>query len=501
MFRCSRPCTRIVATLVVIGLSAGAAQAELMQVIYTSIAGHPTAAAPGLVGFEFSSIGLSLYGSPDGNRWIFKAFINDVSAANDIIVVGSETSGTTVAKEGDASPIGGRIYGFMDSDCGINDSGQYAFGNRLDAPTTDDEVIFYFDGVNTVAAAREGDPAPGLIDSGGPAGDELFGNSLNSMHVLADGRVAFRADLIQNIATANRSALYIASTPVAQEGTMAGSGETYDSFIALSGDTFSVDPSGTDWIVEADVDPTLTSVEAAVLTGFVQIKDGDTIGSLGAVDNVFAVDIAGNGDWYVRGDNATDDDWAVRNGTLIAATGDPIFPSATENWAPVIHTATGNSYGDYIVIGQTDNVDPNIAEVVVLNGEDVVLRRGELIDLDGDGTANDDAFLGAMQANDAILSGGRFLYVFAEVRDSLNTDLGDGFLRVKLPGSSLPGDLNCDGEVNNADIPAMVLALTDPDGYGTTYPDCELLRVGDVDDDGSFNNADIPAFVALLTGG
>jgi len=61
------------------------------------------------------------------------------------------------------------------------------------------------------------------------------------------------------------------------------------------------------------------------------------------------------------------------------------------------------------------------------------------------------------------------------------------------------GDLNCDGFVNNADIPVLVLALTDPAGYSAAYPDCDLM-LGDVDGDGEFNNADIPAFVALLTG-
>jgi len=63
------------------------------------------------------------------------------------------------------------------------------------------------------------------------------------------------------------------------------------------------------------------------------------------------------------------------------------------------------------------------------------------------------------------------------------------------------GDLDCDGTVNNADIPPFVMALIDPDEYALNYPDCDLSFVGDVDADGSVNNADIPAFVALLTGG
>jgi len=70
-------------------------------------------------------------------------------------------------------------------------------------------------------------------------------------------------------------------------------------------------------------------------------------------------------------------------------------------------------------------------------------------------------------------------------------------------GAYSPGDMDCSGAVNNADIPAFILALTNPTGpggYSETYPGCNLLN-GDVNEDGSFNNADIPAFVDLLTGG
>lgn len=62
------------------------------------------------------------------------------------------------------------------------------------------------------------------------------------------------------------------------------------------------------------------------------------------------------------------------------------------------------------------------------------------------------------------------------------------------------GDLNCDGVVNNFDIDAFVLALTDPAGYEASYPDCDR-SLGDVNGDGLVNNFDIDPFVALLTGG
>jgi len=63
-----------------------------------------------------------------------------------------------------------------------------------------------------------------------------------------------------------------------------------------------------------------------------------------------------------------------------------------------------------------------------------------------------------------------------------------------------PGDMNCDGEVNNFDIDPFVLALTDPEAYAAQFPNCDPMN-GDVNNDGALNNFDIDPFVALLTGG
>jgi len=67
-------------------------------------------------------------------------------------------------------------------------------------------------------------------------------------------------------------------------------------------------------------------------------------------------------------------------------------------------------------------------------------------------------------------------------------------------GEYQAGDLNCDGVVNNADIPAFVMALIEPGEYILAYPNCDLM-LGDVDGNGEFNNADIPYFLELLLEG
>ncbi len=60
-----------------------------------------------------------------------------------------------------------------------------------------------------------------------------------------------------------------------------------------------------------------------------------------------------------------------------------------------------------------------------------------------------------------------------------------------------PGDMNCNGAVDGADVHGFVLALIDPDGYEARYPNCDAIAA-DVDGDGQAGLGDVPAFVALL---
>lgn len=63
------------------------------------------------------------------------------------------------------------------------------------------------------------------------------------------------------------------------------------------------------------------------------------------------------------------------------------------------------------------------------------------------------------------------------------------------------GDASGDGVLNNADIAAFVLALTNAVAYQAMFPNVDPDVVLDMNGDGAFNNGDIAAFVAALTGG
>ena len=66
--------------------------------------------------------------------------------------------------------------------------------------------------------------------------------------------------------------------------------------------------------------------------------------------------------------------------------------------------------------------------------------------------------------------------------------------------AGLPGDMNCDGNVDFFDIDPFVLAVTDPAAYLATHADCDIMNA-DLNDDGEVNFFDIDPFVLLIVGG
>ncbi len=468
---------RCAALCVMLGPPAAAADIEA---IYTNIPFHPTAFVPDGSGEQFRSPlvpFLDLHGSPLGSYWIFKAFSDADSTANEVIILGSGTMGAVVAREGDPSPIAGLAYGFMDSDCGVNESGHYAFGTRLlGGSTADDEVIFTFDGSSLVTAVREGDQALGLFDPNG-AGDELFGNSLRSAHVLEDGTVAFRADLIQNIVTEYQSALYHGSTLLVQEGTSAETLAGSDFYDTL-GLTFSSGAVVGDWVVEADLLLGPDTDEGVSVSGVIELRDGDVPpGLTDPIVIIHAVDMSAGGDWFARGQLSTSEPWAVRNGMVIAAGGQPIVPGSTELVANPILAVQGNGDGDHVVVTATSEG----RQVVVLNGLHVIAGTGDPVTV-----APATAFIESFFGNDVFLSvdlnddlvDDRMLFAFVTLRDAGFQTLGDALIVVSLAGVLCPWDCgDGDGAVGIADFLAVlgtwgqVGAPCDFDGDGVGITD------------------------------
>jgi len=67
-----------------------------------------------------------------------------------------------------------------------------------------------------------------------------------------------------------------------------------------------------------------------------------------------------------------------------------------------------------------------------------------------------------------------------------------------IPPTPCPGDLNCDGVVDAADVGAFVMALIDPTGYPAAFPGCPWLGA-DLNNDGAVDFEDINPFVEVLS--
>jgi hypothetical protein len=306
---------------------------------------------------------------------------------------------------------------------------------------------------------RESDPALGLLDSY-PTGDELFGNSFGSMHVLDDGTIGYQDGTIQNIHSYYRPAIFYNDTSFKQSNVSPIGSSVWDS---IDSNTFWTTPDGMTWIAYGD-DYNATNDHILVVKDVVWLRQGSIIPSTTiTVAAVFHTKLISNGDWYSRGDDPNDNDWAVRNGTLLAATGDSIT-GGSEHWGDVFIGFTGNTNGDWVLAGNTDSGDIQTDCVIVLNGSEVVVREGDPVDLDGNGAFDDDAYIGrglatysAFLSNDIFLSDDLMLYFFAPLRNGAGDDLsadgfsGDAFLRIDLSADGCP-EPGASGNYCTADI-------------------------------------------------
>lgn len=73
-----------------------------------------------------------------------------------------------------------------------------------------------------------------------------------------------------------------------------------------------------------------------------------------------------------------------------------------------------------------------------------------------------------------------------------------GIMTWPFPPLFTLGDMDGSGAVDMNDVPAFVLALTDPTAYGTQYPGIDPLESGDVNEDDSFDGLDIQTFLHMV---
>ncbi len=489
-------------------------------VIYTKIPTSPTSIVPGaqdLAGApavtNFRALE-DLIMSPDGSLWLLKARTQQGADSETILMMGSGLSGSAFVQEGRPIIGGapGELYDFFGSSFGagrFNSLNEFAFSARARGGVASvfQKVIRWTGGTSFTIPFAMGSGITGLSDTG-VSGDEIFGNSVGSIHLLDNGTIGSQDSTIGNIATTRRPAIMYNQAGFQQSNVstvtnLAGTG--IEIWKSITANNFYTSANGVTWTAAGTVNQPTTADDVLVVNGRVVMQEGSLIPGTGITfAAVFNNDVKANGDWYARGDDPADADWAVRNGSLVAATGSPIGPGATENWGFNFLSFNINRSGDYILVGDTDAADPAANTVVVVNGV-VVLREGDPIDVDNNGVFDDDAFVGrgtvtfsAMEPNDWVLTDDLQVYGFVNLRNAAGQDLNSNpvfgtpqaFIRLSLatPPVCL-GDLDGDSAVNTNDL---VIFLAN---FGATVP---VFQNGDLDGNGQVNTADLVIFLSVF---
>lgn len=413
------------------------------NVIYTEITTHSSGTVPGALdggGNPVATNWLALEDlsiSHDGSEWMLKGRTTQATTNDSILVKGSGLGGTMFAQDGQPVQGGapGELYDFFDSPvpAAWDSAGNIAFSFRAKGGVASvfEKIVKVVGGVHTIQV-QMGDAALGLIDNPpGNSGNETFGNSMNSVYLLDDGRVSFVNTPITNLHSTRYPAIFRDNMAFKQSGITPIGLEIWDSFdLSDSGGT----PDGAFWFAEGDTENPNTAIDDILaVNDTIVIQEGSPVAGVGTpiMADIFFTRMVSNGDWFSRGDDPADNDWAVRNGVLLAKTGDLI--AGAEHWGNTFSSFTGDRLGNWLLAGNTDIGDPNIDNVLVYNGTTVLIREGDPIDLDNNGFFDDDVFLASIQPNDIHLTDGGLVYFLATLRNGAGTALGDGFLRLNVP--------------------------------------------------------------------
>ena len=403
---------------------------EQLQVIFTDVASSPLSAVPGLPGVRFETFDRPNL-SPDGSHYVLAGQSDLPNDQSDFLI----TDGMLLLKEGDTLSVlpPGVGITLFDQSANINNAGEIAMSLDTDAPTTEDDYVVLYDGAgNYTVIAAEGSPIPGA-----PAG--WVYDTLNTSVITDTGVVAFESDSIDGTAggATDDNAIFFGSTPFIQKGVDSPTGqlgattETWDNF---DFEDLFVDATGANYILQGDLNGDLATDDVAVVNGVVVAQEGFPLPGGDPAEivdgsGIASVFMSASGDWIVEGDfDNTNVPWVLYNGAVVTRGLTPLFPGSTSSWAVAsLFASTCNNVGDFLVGGISDNPDPDLANVVVLNNERVILREGDPVDVDGNGVFDDDAFFNFFSSDDFRLTDDLQVYFIASIRDSSGTVIGDVF--------------------------------------------------------------------------
>ncbi len=425
------------------GCLATAAAAQTPRVIFSEIAASPTGVVPGALdaaGMPVATNWLAiedLVVRQDGGQWCIKGRTTQATTLDSILILGSGITGVNFAQDGQPMQGGipGEQYDFFDTPNPISwdTAGNIGLSFRAKGgvANTLEKLVRVVGGVHT-QLLQQGALLTGLTDvPANPTGDETLGNSVGSVQLLDSGVHLFVNTPIGNCHSSRYPAMFQGNASFRQSGVSAIGTEIWDSFgLSDCGGT----PDGAHWFATGDTENTNTAIDGIfVVDDVIQLQEGSPAAGTGpTVGTILFARMLPNGTWFVRGNvpSPGTDDWAVRNGVLLAKTGDPI--SGGENWGASFSGLHGDSSGNWVMTGTTSNPNLNLDEVLVLNGTTVLVREGDPVDLNGNGMFDDNVFIRSFQPDDLFLGDDGVLRFLVTLKDGAAVNLGDAFLDLQI---------------------------------------------------------------------
>lgn len=446
--------TTLIALTTATAFAAGGA-----KVIYSEIATSSTSSVPGAldaggnpVAAQFAAM-FDLVVNHDGSQWVLRSTNNLGTTLDNMLILGSGNTGSVLFQDGQPVPnTAGETFDFFDTVRPVtwDDANRMGLSFRAKGGvTTDDEKLVIWDGTNFNIVMKQNDPYFGLIDiPTNVTGDELVGNSIGSVQLLNSGLLSLVNTPITNCSSFRYPALMHTNTAFRQSGVSAiGGSEIWDSFVL---DGAGGTPDGLHWYAEGDTENTNTATDAIfVVDDNIILQEGSLIpGTAMIYADVFHARMLNDGQYYVRGDDSVDNDFALRGDGLIVKTGDPITPGNTELWGVSFSNFSGNHQGDWILVGSTNSANTQADNVMVYNGGSILCREGDPVDVDGNGLFDDNAFINSFSPDDTHLTDSGDVFFIAGLRDTISgttSNLGDSMIRIEVCGSANQYGTGCAG--------------------------------------------------------
>lgn len=450
--------------------SAGLCQGVALQpVLYSSIAGMPSADEPG--GGTFlagtSSPFNRFVSSPGGNYWALIARRTGGVSGNYAVIRGSgdAVGDTVLAATGDAvpAPFGtltfltgttGTTRGLNLTELAVHDSGAVAFSGQTSGVPK--QVLCVYSPSGNRVERRGGELLPGLlVTPGGSVStnaaiiDSSNTASFLGINFLDSTRTTFQTFSITNLTAPVNFAAYgrgamgatlAAADLINQQAVtpITGGAGTLNGHV---GGSLGMLPDGSSWVLRG-TETTSTTTPQIIRDGVVTYEfaspipglPGEVIASTSGGIGTPVLDA--NNNLYVPVQSLGGVRGLLRNDSLIAKGGAPIFPGSSSSYVTDrAFLALAAPNGRHAVLNYIQTT-PTLIRVCVVDGQTLVAQTGDHVDVNLNGLDDDGYEIKDLDPSSSSFSADGYLYLGVTLQQTGQTaTVGGAMLRIAAPSA------------------------------------------------------------------